>query len=75
MRGFIFDMWCMIPFGHLLRFWNGSQRITLHKDLWITVDAGAGTARDSLPITFCSQALNDMIEIKLIETYKLNQEE
>ena len=76
LKRLLFDAWCLIPFGYLLRFDyggapNSRQRVTLRKDLWIIVDGGKGTATDALPLSMVSQNLVDECERRLIDKYGL----
>ena len=71
-RRLIFDWWMIVPAGHLLRFWHGSQRITLTKNLWVVTDSGTGTAEDYIPISLVSKELHDEMEKRLIKKYKIS---
>ncbi len=73
-RKLLFNVWCLMPFGYLLRFdygdtINGRQRITLNKNLWIIVDDGETV--DALPMYLVSQKLLDECERRLINKYGL----
>jgi len=72
MWSILFNLWCLIPFGYLLRFRYGNgNRITLNKNLWVVVDDGTGSAEDALPLNFVSQGLVDEIEKRLVKKYRL----
>ena len=71
MRKMIFDLWCLIPLGRLLRFQYGGLLVTLRKDLWVEVSDDGGKSKDALPLTFVSQQLIDEIELRLASRYGL----
>ena len=71
-REIFFMLWCALPFGRIIRFKYGNERITLKKDLWIVIDQGKGTSCDAIPITLVSESLAKKIDAEIKSKYGLS---
>lgn len=66
-RQLIFNVWMRVPFGHLLKFKDGKNTITVTKALWVITSDG--DSQDALPLNFCSQEFVDDVEKRLVRKY------
>lgn len=54
-RSTVMGVWLGIPFGNICSFKNGTNTITLKKNLWVIISDGRSS--DALPINFVSQEM------------------
>lgn len=65
LRARVLRIWLVIPFGRICSMPYGNLRVTLHKNLWLTISDGQ--SQDALPIHLVSPELVTALRDRMTE--------
>lgn len=65
LRARVLRIWLAIPFGRICSMPYGNLRVTLHKNLWLTISDGQ--SQDALPIHLVSPELVTALRDRMTE--------